>query len=151
MKAFLLRGLIVLLLFSAYYSAAQTRLDSVHNYLVGSWKVEVERYFDGDRDGIERDVIYADKLLQVFESNKGIRKLKYKGETRLDSLDDGTIVLYVYLENSTITSNCNTLLFHLHPDTEESMLVAWFELYYLREVEKTNFYFANCRFSRIAD
>jgi hypothetical protein len=119
--------------------------------LFGSWKVEVVKYFDGERHGISRDVRFSEKTLQVYETTNGMRKLKYSGETRLDSLDDGTLVIYAYLDQTTKIATCNTLLFHLHQDTEDNMTVDWFELYFLRDEEKTNFYFAKCRLSRILD
>lgn len=133
--------------------AAQTATpgDSISKYLLGSWKVEVVKYFDGARDGIARDVSIIEKTMQVYETADGMRKLKYSGELRIDSLDDGTPVLYAYLTKNTSTSNCNTLLFQVHLINEDTMTVDWFELYFLREEEKTNFYFANCRFSRILD
>lgn len=144
--------LAALLLWASDLSAqSAARLDSINNFVLGSWKVEVVKYFDGRRDGIIRDVSFSNKTLQVHETINGMRKLKYSAETRLDSLDDGTILIYGYLNQTTSTANCNTLLFQLHEDTDESMIVDWFELYFLREEEKTNFYFAKCRFSRVLD
>lgn len=149
------KALLLLLcnLVCSFSLVAQTRVagDSINAYLKGSWQVDVLKYFDGSRDGITRDIIISEKTLQVYETNDGMRKLKYSGELRVDSLDDGTPILYAYLTKGTATSNCNTLLFHVQILNEDSMTVDWFELYFLREEEKTNFYFAKCSFSRILD
>ena len=136
---------------SGFSAQTSSRLDSINKYLMGSWKVEVVKYFDGGRDGISRDVSFLDKTLHVHETTNGMRKLKYSGETRLDSLDDGTVVIYAYLDQTTKTSNCNTLLFHLRADADDNMTVEWFELFFLRDEEKTNFYFAKCLFTRVLD
>ena len=80
-----------------------------------------------------------------------MRKLKYKAQTRLDSLDDGIIVLYAYINEQTATSTCNTIVLHLFPEAEDTMRISFFEIYFLREEEKLNRYIANYRCTRIAD
>lgn len=148
---FLRNSLFALVLLASCRASAQSRIDSLSTYLQGSWKLEAIRYFEGKAEGISRDMQFDDQNFSLFESKNGMRKLKYKAQTRLDSLDDGIIVLYAYINEQTATSTCNTIVLHLFPEAEDTMRISFFEIYFLREEEKLNRYIANYRCTRIAD